>query len=65
MSTEVVTIIIIGLILGIIGFDIYLALDKKSGNTFSAVIRNAGKKWAPLIMMVTFGMGLLAGHWFW
>lgn len=65
MSPTLVAIFIIGLILGIIGFDIYLALDKVKGNTYSAVIRSAGKKWMPLVLIASFGMGLLCGHWWW
>ena len=65
MSPDTVAVLIIVLILAIIGFDIYLALDKEEDNTFSSIIRAAGKKWVPLIIMASFGMGLLAGHWWW
>lgn len=65
MTPENVTIMIIVLIAGIIGFDTYLAVDKVKANTFSARIRLAGKKWMPLIAFAVFGMGLLAGHWWW
>jgi heme/copper-type cytochrome/quinol oxidase subunit 2 len=65
MSPTAVAVLIIVLILGIIGFDTYLALDKVKANTYSAVIRAAGKKWMPLIMIVSFSMGLLCGHWWW
>lgn len=65
MNPQIVTIVIIGIIFSIIGFDIFLAVDKHPDNTFSSVIRAAGKKWIALIMMAVFGMGLLAGHWWW
>lgn len=45
--------------------DIILAVNKRKGDTYSEVIRAAGKKWQPLIMMMCFGFGLLAGHWWW
>lgn len=45
--------------------DIVLAVNKKKGDTYSEVLREAGKKWQPLIMLMCFGMGLLAGHWWW
>lgn len=43
--------------------DIILALNKRKGDTYSEVLRKAGKRWIPLIMMFCFGFGLLAGHW--
>lgn len=65
MSPAAVTVLILVLLVGIIGFDIYLARDKINENTYSAVIRNAGRKWMPLIIMISYGLGLLSGHWFW
>ena len=49
----------------IILIDVILHIDKTEGNTYSEILRTAGKKWVSLIMMITFGMGLLAGHWWW
>lgn len=49
----------------IIGVDIILAQNKLEGDTFSEIIREKNKKWAPLGYMIVFGMGLLTGHWFW
>lgn len=65
MEPATVTVLILVLIFGIIAFDTYLALDKIKENTYSAVIRCAAQKWMPLVMLISFGMGLLAGHWFW
>ena len=48
-----------------ITIDIFLAINKRKGDTYSEVLRAAGKKWMSLIMMICFGMGLLAGHWWW
>ena len=48
-----------------IGIDIGLAIHKRKGDTYSEVLRAAGKRWVPLIMLMCFGMGLLAGHWWW
>lgn len=65
MSVQTVVIIMTVLPLLFIGIDVYLAVDKKKGNTYSEILRAAGKKWVPLIMMMCFGFGLLAGHWWW
>lgn len=65
MNSENVMLTIIGVTLAIILWDIFLALDKKQGNTISAVLRAAGKKWIALIMFVAYGWGLLNGHWWW
>ena len=48
-----------------IGVDIYLAVDKVAGNTYSENLRRWGKLWPPLRLMVAFGMGMLCGHWWW
>lgn len=48
-----------------IAIDIVLAVNKRKGDTYSEILREAGKKWTPLIMIMCFGMGLLAGHWWW
>lgn len=46
--------------------DVILLINKRrEDDTYSAVLRKAGKKWMPLIMLMCFGMGLLAGHWWW
>jgi len=48
----------------IIGVDIFLLTRKKKA-TISEVLRDIARKWAPIIMLVSFGMGLLAGHFWW
>jgi len=53
------------LFLLVIGIDVWLALDKKVGNTYSERIRAWGKIWPPFRLILSFGMGVLAGHWFW
>lgn len=64
-SRTFAVIFMIAAFLIIVGVDVYLAFNKKKGDTFSEILRGAGRKWMPLIMLVTFGMGLLAGHWWW
>jgi hypothetical protein len=48
-----------------IAIDIVLAMNKRKGDTYSEVLRAAGKKWVPLVIFMSFGMGLLCGHWWW
>lgn len=48
-----------------IAVDVALALNRRDGDTYSEVMRRAGRRWLPLIMIVCFGFGLLAGHWWW
>lgn len=64
-TPELITIIIIFLAASIVGFDVYLAVDNRDGNTYSEIIRAAGRKWIALIILISFAMGLLAGHWWW
>lgn len=45
--------------------DVVLALNKRKGDTYSEVLRAAGRKWQPVIIMMSFSMGLLCGHWWW
>jgi len=62
---ELTIILMVAFFVIVVGVDVILLLNKKQGDTYSEVIRAAGKKWIAVIMMTTFGMGLLAGHWFW
>lgn len=48
-----------------IGLDIVLALDKRDGNTYSEILRAAGRRCLPLVILMSFGVGLLLAHWFW
>lgn len=61
MSSELVEYIIIGVTAFALILDVYLALDKRPGNTISQVMRRDTKKY-PLI---AFAWGLLMGHWYW
>jgi succinate dehydrogenase hydrophobic anchor subunit len=65
MSTTATAIIMAVFVISFIGVDIYLAVDKVSGNTYSERMRAWAKVWPPLRLMVAFGMGLLCGHWYW
>ena len=64
-SVQYVVLFMVSAFVIIIVVDIILALDGRSGNTYSEIIRRAGARWKPLIFMLIFGMGLLTGHWFW
>lgn len=65
MSVQTVIIILVTFPLVFIGIDIWLFMDRKEGNTYSEILRAAGRKWMPLIMLMSFGFGLLCGHWWW
>lgn len=47
----------------LVGVDIWLAVTERE--TYSERIRFWGKVWAPSRLLITFGLGLLAGHWYW
>ncbi len=49
----------------IVALDVYLALDRRDENTYSERLRALGKVWPPARLLLTFGMGLLAGHLYW
>lgn len=42
-------------------FDLYLATNSISGDTYSEIIKNASTK----IAILPWAFGLLCGHWFW
>jgi len=65
MSPLATAILITVLFLAIVGLDIYLALDKRDGNTYSEVTKKFGKVWPPFRLLLSFFFGLLAGHFFW
>jgi succinate dehydrogenase hydrophobic anchor subunit len=65
MSPTVTAIIMAVFVVSFIGVDIYLAVDKVSGNTYSERMRAWAKVWPPLRLIVAFGMGMLCGHWWW
>ena len=50
------------LFVGIIGWDVWLALDSRRGNTISE--RMSKFPMGPRLL-VAMGFGLLAGHWWW
>lgn len=62
MSKEAVTVVMVLLFLGIIVWDIWLALDDKKANTISARLRRIGPG---LRLLVVFGTGLVIGHLYW
>ena len=65
MSMGVVMALMLGLPLVYILIDVYLALNKRDGDTYSEIISEAARKFLPLGLFISFGFGLLAGHWFW
>jgi len=65
MSNSAVAVLMAVMFVVIIGIDIWLAIDKRKGNTYSERLRAWGKAWPPVRLLITFGMGLLAGHWWW
>jgi len=51
--------------LAVIAIDIGLALNARKGDTYSEVIREWARRRIAVVIGISFGMGLLAGHWFW
>jgi cytochrome c biogenesis protein CcdA len=65
MNNTATTIIMAVFVLAFVGVDLWLAVDKVSGNTYSERLRAWAKIWPPVRLIVAFGMGLLCGHWWW
>jgi hypothetical protein len=64
MSQEIVSVIMLLLFAAIVGFDIYLD-NSKGNNTFSSRFRALGRWWPPSRLLVTLGIGILLGHFWW
>ncbi len=63
MSRRAVIALMIGFFVVIVGIDILLAINAKTGDTYSEVIRHLWWQ-APFIgAVIVGGMGVLAGHW--
>lgn len=45
--------------------DLILALNRTPGDTYSEVLRDWGRRRMPVVIILSFAMGLLAGHWWW
>jgi hypothetical protein len=65
MSNTYTIIIMAAFFVSFIGIDVWLALDKRDGNTYSENLRKWGEAWPPLRLLMAFGFGLLCGHWYW
>ena len=65
MSPAVTVVVMVAAFLGLVGLDVWLALDGRSENTDSARLRAMGKAWPASRLLLAFGMGLLAGHLYW
>lgn len=48
----------------VLGFDVYLATDGVSVNTYSEVIRGWANRWKILAYLITIFLGALVTHWF-
>jgi len=60
-----VVIAMLGIPILYIAIDVLLATNKRRGDTYSEIISKAAKKFMPLALLISFGFGLLTGHWFW
>ena len=65
MSNMTTTVIMIALTVLIIGWDVWLAVDRKDGNTISERMRAADRGFRGFKYIIIFGFGLLTGHWWW
>lgn len=65
MSNTAAALLMAALFVVVIGIDIWLALDRRVGNTYSERLRAWGRAWPPVRLLVVFSVGLLCGHWFW
>lgn len=65
MTSAATTIVMVAAFLGLVGLDVYLALDGRPENTYSERLRVMSKAWPPARLLLSFGMGLLAGHLYW
>ena len=62
MDTKLITtIIMIVTVIGLVGWDIYVAATPVGGDTISEIIRQSAKNHP----MIPFVLGVLIGHWFW
>jgi hypothetical protein len=65
MSNLAVSITMAVIFLLIVVWDVALALDGRRGNTISARVRDWDRRFGGLKLLISMGMGLLAGHWWW
>jgi hypothetical protein len=65
MTNLAVSITMAVITLAIIAWDVYLALDGRRGNTISARVRDLDRRFGGVKILVSFAMGLLAGHFWW
>ena len=54
---------IVVVVMALIGLDVYLATDGKTGNTYSEIIRTWFARWEWLYYSVAFALGVLMSHW--
>lgn len=60
--TVVQLLILIGIPIVLI-LDVYLAVDKRTGNTYSEILRSWFTYRAWLYYLTAFAIGVLMGHW--
>ena len=64
-SPTYAVVLTVAVFAAVVVIDIVLALNRRKGDTYSEVLRSAGKRWWPFALIIAFAMGLLCGHWFW
>lgn len=65
MSPTATVVVMVAAFLALVGLDVWLALDGRTENTYSERLRAMGKAWPATRLLLSFGMGLLAGHLYW
>ena len=60
-TIKLTTYIVGGCFIALALYDVYVAMNKKEGDTISEVIRNNSYKYP----IVSFVAGFICGHWFW
>lgn len=65
MSNTYVWLILLALLATTAAIDVWLGLDDKPGNTFSANIRRLGRAWPFTRLVWCFALGAITGHLYW
>jgi len=65
MTETAVAVFMIVCVVLFVAVDVWLAVDKDKGNTYSEIITKTGERhpWFRILFLV--GVGVLLGHWFW
>jgi hypothetical protein len=65
VSPTVISVFMGVIFVALVGFDLYLSHDARTGNTFSARFRALGRFWPPSRLVITLAIGMCLGHWWW